>query len=178
MEACVVFTDRGFFKLVKKEFEIKEKKKKKFLQTFRNICKNEKLNLKHLFVYDAPPFQSRIPTKLENILRKKYDNIKKMLDKRSWITFREGRCQKIFNENNTITFNQKGVNSLIVMDLMTILVDYSDIKNIILIASDSDFVPVEDDRNFFKLIILDNFEMSPSDPSGSLDDFLLEGIYG
>ena len=142
MENCVVFVDRGFFKLVKKEFEIKEKKKKKFLQTFRNICQNENFNLKHLFVYDAPPFQSRIPTKLENILKKKYDNIKKMLDKRNWITFREGRCQKIFDKNNTITFNQKGVDSWIVADLCLFQKDFPEINKVILVSSDSDFAPI------------------------------------
>ena len=142
MVNCVVFVDRGIFKLVKKEFEIKEKKNKKFLQTFRNICKKENLDLKHLFIYDAPPFQSRIPTKLENILRRKYDNIKKMLDKKRWITFREGRCQKIFNENKSATFNQKGVDSWIVADLCLFQKDFPDINKVILVSSDSDFAPI------------------------------------
>ena len=47
----VLFVDNGFFKLVKKEIETVTKKKKKLLQTFRNICKKENLELKHLFFY-------------------------------------------------------------------------------------------------------------------------------
>lgn len=141
MEDCLIFVDRGFFKLIKKEFEIKTKTKKKFLQTFRNICKNENLNLKHLFVYDAPPFQSRIPTCLENTLKKKYDNIKKMLDKKKWATVREGRCQKIFNNKN-VKFNQKGVDSWIVVDMCLFKKDFPEINKIILISSDSDFAPI------------------------------------
>src|SRR3989344_6732383 len=109
MEECLVLVDNGFFKLVKKEFEIKSKKKKKFLQTFRNICKNENLRLKHLFVYMAPPFQSRIPTNEENSMKMKYDLIKKMLDKKSWATVREGRVQKIKETDGKIVYSQKGV---------------------------------------------------------------------
>ena len=161
MEDCVVFVDRGFFKLVKKEFEIKEKKNKKFLQTFRNICKNENLNLKHLFIYDAPPFQSRIPTELENILRKKYDNIKKMLDKKSWITFREGRCQKIIDKNKEIIFNQKGVDSWVVADLCLFQKDFSNVNKVILVSSDSDFAPIINlikEKNKIEVILYTYFE--------------------
>ena len=43
MEGTIIFVDNGFFGLVKKHFS---NKKKKYLQTFRNICKKENLNLK------------------------------------------------------------------------------------------------------------------------------------
>jgi len=142
MEDCLVLVDNGFFKLVKREFEIKTGKKKKFLQTFRNICRNEDLNLKHLFVYMAPPFQSRVPTDKENSLKRKYDLIKKMLDKKKWATAREGRCQRIFNEKGVPSFNQKGVDSWIVADLCLFKEDYPEINKVVLISSDSDFAPI------------------------------------
>lgn len=142
MEDCLVMVDNGFFKLVKKEFEIKTGKKKKFLQTFRNICKKEDLNLKHLFVYMAPPFQSRVPTNNENSMKRKYDLIKKMLDKKIWATVREGRCQRIFDEKGRPSFNQKGVDSWIVADLCLFKEDFPDIKKVILLSSDSDFAPI------------------------------------
>ena len=142
MSDCLVLVDRGFFKLIKKEFEIKSGKKKKFFQTFRNICKNEKLNLKHLFVYMAPPFQSRTPTKDEKHRKINYDNIKKMLDKKKWVTVREGRCQKIFDKKGGIKFNQKGVDSWIVADLCLFKEDFPNINKIILVSSDSDFAPI------------------------------------
>jgi len=94
MDDCIVLVDNGFFKLVKKEFELKTKKPKKFLQTFRNICMKENLSMVHLFVYMAPPFQSRIPSNDEKLRKSVYDHIKKMLDSKKWATVREGRCQK------------------------------------------------------------------------------------
>lgn len=142
MEDTLIFVDDGFFRLVKRHFQKNTGKKKKFLQTFRNICKNEGFYLKHLFVYMAPPFQSEIPTQDEKIRRRKYDNLKKMLDKKKWITIREGRCQKILNEKGEPTFNQKGVDSWLVADLCLFKEDYPNVKKIILISSDSDFAPI------------------------------------
>ena len=79
MEDTLIFVDDGFFKLVKRSFEEKSKRKKRFLQTFRNICKKESLNLKRLFVYSAPPYQSENLSDKENKLKRDYDKIKKML---------------------------------------------------------------------------------------------------
>ncbi len=142
MEDALVFVDNGFFKLVKKYFEEKTQKKKKFLQTFRNICSKEDFNLKHLFVYMAPPFQSKTPSSYENYLKRKYDNIKKMLDKKKWATVREGRCQIIFDEKGEVDFKQKGVDSWIVADLCLFKEDFPNINKVILITSDSDFSPI------------------------------------
>lgn len=142
MEETLVFVDDGFFGLVKKYFQIKTKKPKKYLQTFRNICKKENLNLKHLFVYTAPPYQSLKPTKKEDNLMSKYQNMTKMLRKKKWITLKEGRCQKYIDQKGNENYCQKGVDALIIMDLFDIKENYSNIKKIILIASDSDFVPV------------------------------------
>lgn len=142
MENCIILVDNGFFKLVKKEFENKTKKPKKFLQTFRNICNQENFNLKHLFVYMAPPFQSRIPTEEENSRKSKYDQIKRMLDSKNWATVREGRCQRIFDENGNVSFNQKGVDSWIVADLCLFKEDFQEVNKVILISSDSDFAPI------------------------------------
>ncbi len=154
MEDCVVLVDNGFFKLIKKEFELKTGKKKKFLQAFRNICKNENLNLKHLFVYMAPPFQSKFPNEKERVMKRNYDNIKKMLDKKSWATSREGRCQRLFNEKNEPVFNQKGVDAWIVADLCLFREKYPNVKKVILISSDSDFAPIIE-----KIIKNENIEL-------------------
>ena len=84
MEDTLVFVDNGFFKLVKDSFEKESGKKKKLLQTFRNICKKENLNMKHLFFYYSPPYQSEKPSSKENKLRKDYDLIKKMIGKKKF----------------------------------------------------------------------------------------------
>ena len=144
MDDCIVLVDNGFFKLVKKEFEYQTKKPKKFLQTFRNICAKENLNLKHLFVYMAPPFQSRIPSEDEKGRKSRYDQIKRMLESKGWATVREGRCQRIFSKNGEPIFNQKGVDSWIVADLCLFKEDFPEVGKVILISSDSDFAPIID----------------------------------
>ena len=142
MDDCILMVDNGFFKLVKRYFEEKDRKRYRLLQSFRNICENKKLNLKHLYFYWAPPFQSRVPTSDEKLKRKKYDLLKKMLDKKSWVTFREGRCQRIFSENGKPVFSQKGVDSWIVADMCLFKEDFPDISKNVLISSDSDFAPI------------------------------------
>ena len=140
MEDALIFVDDGFFKLVKKYFEEKSKKKKRFLQTFRNICKKGNLNLKHLFIYSAPPYQSENPFDKENKLKKDYDKIKKMLKNKKWITLREGRCQRL-KIDGEYKFFQKGVDILLAVDLMRFQKEFSNVNKIILILCDSDFVP-------------------------------------
>lgn len=142
MADTLIFVDDGFFGLVKKYFSKKDGRPKKYLQTFRNICTKESLKLKHLFIYTAPPFQNSSPSKTERSLMAKYQNMTKMLRKKSWVTLREGRCQKYFNKQGNEDFCQKGVDALIIMDMYDIKEFYPEIKKIILIASDSDFVPV------------------------------------
>lgn len=142
MEDTLIFVDDGFFGLVKKHFKKTEGKPNKYLQTFRNICKKENFNLKHLFIYTAPPFQSPKPTKKEDLMVGRYQNMTSMLRNKKWITLREGRCQRIINKDGNPDYCQKGVDALIIMDMYDIKETHPNIKKIILIASDSDFVPV------------------------------------
>jgi len=160
MEDTLIFVDDGFFGLVKKHFQKEDNQPKKYLQTFRNICKKENLNLKHLFIYTAPPYQSPNPTKKEDFLMSKYQNMTKMLRKKKWITLREGRRRKIINEKGKEEFSQKGVDALIILDMYDFKENYPKIKKIILIASDSDFVPVIErmKQKGFKVIIYTYFD--------------------
>lgn len=141
MKDTLIFVDDGFFKLVKKHFQEKTGKKKKYLQTFRNISKSENLNLKHLFIYTAPPYQSEKPSKKEIFLMNNYNKMIKMLKNKKWISIREGRCQRLKIEEE-YHYKQKGVDILLAIDLMNFSDAFSDVKKIILIACDSDFVPV------------------------------------
>ncbi len=160
MEDTLIFVDDGFFGLVKKYLQKKTGKSKKYLQTFRNICKRENFNLKHLFIYTAPPFQSPRPTEKEDFLMSKYQNMTKMLRRKKWITLREGRCQKYIDEKGKDDFCQKGVDALVIMDMYDIKENYPEIKKIILIASDSDFVPVIErmKQKGFEIIIYTYFD--------------------
>jgi len=142
VDNTLIFVDDGFFGLVKRHFSKDKRKPKKYLQTFRNICNKEELNLKHLYIYTAPPFQSPKPTVKEDFLMSKYQNMTRMLRKKQWITLREGRCQKITDEKGNEDYCQKGVDALIIMDLFEIKENHPQVNKIILIASDSDFVPI------------------------------------
>ena len=44
MEDAIILVDDGFFGLVKKHFQREGGKSKRYLQTFRNICKKEKFS--------------------------------------------------------------------------------------------------------------------------------------
>ena len=160
MKDTLVFVDDGFFGLVKKHFSKEGGKSKKYLQTFRNICEKENFNLKHLFIYTAPPYQSPRPTKKEDFLMRNYQNMTKMLRKKKWITLQEGRCQKYINNLGKDDFRQKGVDALIIMDMYDVKENYPEIKKIILIASDSDFVPVIErmKKKGFEVIIYTYFD--------------------
>lgn len=160
MQDTLVFVDDGFFGLVKNNFSKEDGKPKKYLQTFRNICKKESLNLKHLYIYTAPPYQSPKPTQKEDFLMSRYQNMTKMLRKKKWITLREGRCQRIINEQGKEEFSQKGIDALIILDMYDIKDNYSNIKKIILIASDSDFVPVIErmKQKGFEIIVYTYFD--------------------
>ena len=142
MEDTIVFVDDGFFGLVKKHLQNKTDKKLNYLQTFRNICKKEGLNLKHLFIYTCPPYQNPKPTEKQDFLMSKYQNMTKMLRKKKWVTLREGRCQRILNEKGECNYCQKGVDALVILDMYDFKEAHPAINKIILIASDSDFVPV------------------------------------
>src|SRR3989338_1290934 len=160
MEDTLVFVDDGFFGLVKKHFQKEDGKPKKYLQTFRNICKKQNLNLKHLYIYTAPPYQSPKPTQKEDFLMSRYQHMTKMLRRKKWVTLREGRCQKVINELGEEIFSQKGIDALLILDMYDIKDIYQDVKKIILIASDSDFVPVIErmKQKGFELIIYTYFD--------------------
>ncbi len=105
-----------------------------------NLAKKERLLLKQIFIYTAPPFQSSIPTIDEDKRKKGYDKLIILLKEKGLIV-REGRCQRL-KVDGKFEYNQKAVDILIAMDLMSVPIKFPNIKKIILIASDSDFVPV------------------------------------
>jgi uncharacterized LabA/DUF88 family protein len=70
------------------------------------------------------------------IRRRKYDKWVSKLRRIHNFVVREGRCQKVNGD-----YHQKGVDTLITMDLMTIPAQKS-IKTIILVSCDTDFVPI------------------------------------
>ena len=111
----------------------------------RNITKKQNLECKYIFLYIAPPFQDSIPSKEEEKKKEGYDKFIYKL-KEEGIFIREGRCQRL-KIDGKFEYYQKAVDVLIAMDLTNILIKFPKIKKIILISSDSDFVPVIENLN-------------------------------
>lgn len=101
-----------------------------------NIAKSKGLWCEDIYYYTAPPYQSAIPSADEAERKRKYDKfIQKISSKKPTTWIREGRCQKIDGK-----FKQKGVDTLLNLDLMRIA-QRREFKNIILITADTDCVP-------------------------------------
>lgn len=141
MEETLVFIDEGLLDNVTKFFGKGKRLKFDKFEFAQNIAKKQNLICKRLFYYTAPPFQSANSTEKENKMREGYDKFINALSKNKKIVIREGRCQKIINEEGKIDYNQKGVDTLLTIDLGHLREDYLQIKKIILVSSDTDFCP-------------------------------------
>lgn len=150
MESTILLIDAGYLSHISKYFG-KGKPLKYKLENFAiNLCKNLNLDCKEINFYLAPPFQSPKPTLEENKRKANYDKfiskIKKVTPK---VNVREGRLQKIEN-----SFTQKGVDTLMTMDLLKIG-QKKLVNKVILITSDTDFVPIiKDVRKGFGIQII------------------------
>ncbi len=140
MNKTLVFIDDGFLSKLSKFFgdgKYLKLHRKKFANF---ISKKENLSCEKIFIYTSAPFQNPKPTADEIKRKEGYDKFIKSLIEEG-IVVREGRCQRLkFGEN--FVYAQKGVDTLLTMDLMRVPLKYKGIKRIILIASDSDFVPI------------------------------------
>jgi len=142
MERVLVMIDAGFLSKVSRELGGGHYFKYDLLKFSKNLCGNHNSVFKHLFFYNAPPYQNTNPNNDQRQRKEEYDSfVEKLSRNKDEITIREGRCQRI-KENGNYVYKQKGVDTLLTMDLMDIPIKYPKIRQVILIASDSDFVPV------------------------------------
>ena len=152
MNKTLVFLDAGFLSKLSKYFGKGKYLKYNIVKFAKSLAEKEKLDLKKIFYYTAPPFQSEPLLKEERIRKEKYDKFIKKISENN-VVVREGRCQRLKIDGKFI-FKQKAVDSLMIMDLMRIPIDYSKIKKIILIACDSDFVPIINDLRKLNIKII------------------------
>ena len=140
MKQTILFIDAGYLSFISKYFG-KDKHLKYKIEKFAvNLAKSKNLECKKIYFYTAPPYQSSKPTNEENKRKANYDKfINKLRHSNPEIIIREGRCQKIGN-----TYNQKGVDTLITIDLSRIP-KKENIEKVILLSSDTDFVPLIND---------------------------------
>ena len=161
MNETLVFIDEGFLDKLTKFFGKGIRLKFDKFEFAKNISKKQNLFCKHLFYYTAPPFQGTPPTERERNMREGYDRFISSLSKNKNITIREGRCQKIINPVGEIEYSQKGVDTLLTLDLSHIEKDYPLIKKVILVSSDTDFCPAIRDikkRAEIKVILYSFFD--------------------
>jgi len=136
----IVFIDEAFLSRLSKCFgDGRYIKFDRYLFS-KKIAQKERLILNDIFLYLASPFQSPKPTKEEERKKDGYDRFVSKLQKKGVIV-REGRCQRL-KIDGKYDYKQKGVDVLLGVDLALAPLKYPEIKKIILIACDSDFVPV------------------------------------
>jgi uncharacterized LabA/DUF88 family protein len=141
MEKTAVLIDGGFLSKVSYKLGEGHYFKYDLLRFVKLLAGKQNVIFKHLFFYNAPPFQSQPPTRDEKKRKEDYDSFIQKLKSNEGVTVREGRCQRL-KIDGKYKYKQKGVDTLITMDLMDIPLEHPSIKHVILIASDSDFVPI------------------------------------
>jgi len=135
-KSTLVFIDAGYLSKLTKHFGKGKYLKLDVRKFARHLANKLGLECTRIFYYTAPPYQSPKPTKEEGKRKAGYDRFISKLKVNDDITVREGRLQKIGN-----SFTQKGVDTLLTMDLTEEPVERK-INIIILLACDTDFVPI------------------------------------
>lgn len=141
MDKVIILIDAGFLSKLTKYLGNGIYLKYDILNFSKNLAAKQNLSCEHIYYYTAPPFQSNRISPEESERFKRYEDFKNKLSKDQLISIREGRCQRL-KKNGKFVFGQKGVDALAIIDMMSIPLEHKNIKNIILIANDSDFVPV------------------------------------
>ena len=155
MEETLVFIDEGFLDKLTKLFGDGKRIRYDKLDFSKRIAKKQNLICKHVFYYTCPPFQSDKPTKEEAERKKSHDRFIVALSKDKNLTTREGRCQRILNNIGEFEYHQKGVDTLLTIDLGHIKDDSPNIRKIILVSSDTDFCPaIKDIKNRSKIEVI------------------------
>lgn len=172
-ESVLVFIDGGFLSKLSKHFGRGEYIKFKIKDFVDNICSKNGFLPEKVFYYVAHPYQSNNPSK-EQIKRKEnYDSFKNSLIEEGFVV-REGRCQRL-KTGNKFEYKQKGVDTLLTIDLSHVKEDFPEINKVVLVSSDTDFVPVIEDikRRSIEVILFTYFDKKRKSPF-SLSNHLLQ----
>lgn len=160
-EETLVFIDEGFLDKLTRYFGGGKRIKFDKFYFAEKISKKEELNLVKVFYYTAPPFQGKSPSLDERKRKEGYDRFIASLLINKKILVREGRCQRIIDSSGNEVYKQKGVDTLLAIDLSHIREDYPEIRKIILVSSDTDFcAPIKDirKRNNIEVILYTYFD--------------------
>jgi len=155
--SVVVFIDNAYLLRLRNHF-FKEGLKYNLKNFIHNLTGKYGYNVEKISFYDAPPFQSQSPSADEKKRKESYDKFTSYLRK-DGIEIREGRTQRLKIADEFV-FRQKGVDMLLGIDMVGIEKDFPNIKNIVLLSGDSDFVPVVEKlkKQNISVILLTYFE--------------------
>jgi len=136
MEDTVVFIDGEYLSKIAKHFFNNNPPAYDIRKFAFTLARKQDLWCADVFYYTAPPYQDPTPTEEQMRRRANYDRFIGRLKSSPKFQVMEGRCQKLDDG-----YHQKGVDTLITMDLMTIAL-MDKVKTITLLTCDTDFVPV------------------------------------
>jgi len=136
-EKTLVFIDNHYLDLVAANFGMYNRFD--IAELVLQIVRNENLWCEEAYLYTAPPHHGEPMTLDEKRRMESYNHFVSALKRFQYLVLREGRCQKIGN-----AFKQKGVDTLITMDLTLVPSIHPDIKTVVVLTADTDFVPVLD----------------------------------
>ena len=137
MHKANVYIDDGYLCKISKEFGGGSYLKIDYYRLAISMARIFNFWCNSIYFYTAPPFQSNPPTVEESRRKSGYDRLVSKISRIPKFYVREGRVQKIDNE-----FKQKGVDTLLTMDLMELLQDRQGVKAAVLLICDTDFVPI------------------------------------
>ncbi len=153
----VVFIDNAYLMRVKKYF-FNEGLKYSVRNFVERLAGKSGYAVEKIYLYDAPPFQGRQSSVEEDRKRKLYDKFIYRF-RREEIVVREGRTQRLKMGENFI-YKQKAVDMCLGIDLVSVPFEFVDIKNVVLVSGDSDFVPAIEKlkKQGIKIILWTYFE--------------------
>lgn len=143
MDKSAVFLDGGYLsKLTKVVFLCEDGTPKKidFGLFSKKLAKERGTELLRGYYYQCPPYQSSFPTSEEKVRKTSYDTFIYNLRQIKQLQLREGRLLRTFDEAGKHFFIQKGVDVLLAIDMIKLALKGA-IQKVIIVASDSDFIP-------------------------------------
>ena len=144
----VVFIDNAYLIRLKKHF-FSDGLKYNVRSFVEKIAKKNNYSVEKIYLYDAPPFQSELLTDFENKKKELYYRFVSIFEKEE-IVVRQGRTQRL-RVGEKFVYRQKGVDMLLGIDMVGVSSEFPQIKNVVLLTGDSDFVPVIDKLNKQKI---------------------------
>jgi len=139
MENTYVFLDAGYLSKIAEHFYPEGYPKYCVKQFANTLAKSKGLWCKEAFFYLGESYQSPSHPSDEDIQRRhNQKGFIKALSKIPGLTARQGRCQK----DDTGKYHQKGVDTWLTMDLLSLENCRDDVKKIIVLICDTDFVPI------------------------------------